>query len=68
MKLRKLLAIMNPFDKIEIRSIYNTEKALFQGEIGDVPYYLTECRIGIDEEALEFCRICAETLVVIVDD
>lgn len=68
MKLRKLLTIMNPFDNIEILSIHDTDRVLFQGEIGDVPFFLTECDICVDEEALDFCHICAETLVVYVDD
>ena len=67
-KLRKLLAIMNPFDKIEIVSIHNTEQTLFQGEIKNVPYYLTKCRICIDKETLEFCYVSADKLVVFVDD
>ena len=68
MKLRNLLKIMNPFDRIEIRSIHVADRVCFEGEIGEVPFYLSEWSIYTDEEALEFCHICAETLVVFVDD
>lgn len=68
MKLRKLLAVMNTFDNIEIRSIHNTKKVLYHGVIGNVPFYLGEYRIRVDEDAFEFCHICAERLIVYVDD
>ena len=68
MKLRKLLAIMSPFTYIEILSIYNTDSVLYQGTVDNVPFSLSECNICINEETVDFCHICAETLVVYIKD
>lgn len=66
MKLRKLLAIMSSWTYIELRSIYNTDNILYEGTVGDVPFAMSECNICVNEETVDFCHICAETLVVYI--